>query len=129
MRVRISYETDFDKVPVELSTLIAKAQNQYIQKVGQDLADIFEELQKEESPNLSLAVEGVNKARKQLFEADSLLADVTSILAGYQRAQVNPDSLESAPQTQVEPDSPESDIETAAPSSQVAETDETLQTG
>ena len=115
MRVRISYETDFENVPEELSALVAKSQNQHIQKAVQDLIDAFEELKKDENPNLRLVIEKVEKARANLFQADSLLNDVNNLLVGYTKAQVDPKSLEAQPTD-------------TSPEIQTVEIDETSQT-
>lgn len=110
MKVTLTYQVDFEEVPVSISQLIKNLADNDYAMLGPQLLEIRNALGRQE---FTLAIQTLDSLRQQLAKMDQRLLDYSSILEGYLKADaalksgVSPDELFAPPSAHTQEVSPE----------------------
>ena len=80
MKVKIAYTVDMEDVPIKSAELLEYARNS-LEKALESASDAFDKMGLDKDSLATL--EAIDKARKEMFQADALLEDVAHIVASY----------------------------------------------
>lgn len=86
MKVKLSYTVNLDDVPNEVSTLLNLKTNLEYDKLMDSVYDSLNQ------KNYFTAIQNIDSVRKKLNSIDMVLSDCQSILTGYTKALVVPES-------------------------------------
>jgi uncharacterized protein YjgD (DUF1641 family) len=88
MRVNISYSIDFEDVPKTVGKIIEDAQEENLSEINSGCAELLQLISEE---NEKSSIDKIVSIRTQMRKLDSILLDCANILAGYQKALIDPE--------------------------------------
>ena len=94
MRVKLQYTVGLEDVPAEVRSLLSRGHGE-IRDAADHMDDVF--ITFDSSTDYSNVIDSIERARKNLAEADFRLGDAQSILTGYLQAKHAPAQEEMPP--------------------------------